>query len=457
MLFFCVSNSFAGNVDTYGIGSKASALGGAFTAYADDPYAVYYNPAGLTQIRSTTLSTGVMAINPILKAKDFQVADLNIGPTNIYDKSPVLFAPHLGFAMPINEKIAAGISVYAPFGLMVEWEKNPAKNPGAYNCYKAGITREVATPALAYQVNDQWSFGLGVSMGKATDELKVQSYGLYALGVGVMGTPITAAEKIKMDDNFNYSFNVGTMYKPSQAVSIGLTYRSKTDVSYDGHLEFIGLDDSEKARLNTLLQIGSKSAMTSLSKYKFDVSMDNMDFPDQVQGGIRYQPYDRLSMEMDVVWTHWSMIDKETLKIDDPELRNTLAILSGFAGETTTGASLTNLRDWNDTRQLKFGIEWLMTDICRLRGGYFYDPTPIPDNTFDVVWADADKKTYSIGMGLDLNRWTVDTVLQYTMVEQERIIGGESVNLNNSFGGNSVALKADGAIWGFGATVSYAF
>ncbi|PIP37738.1 MAG: hypothetical protein COX19_15930 [Desulfobacterales bacterium CG23_combo_of_CG06-09_8_20_14_all_51_8] len=143
--------------------------------------------------------------------------------------------------------------------------------------------------------------------------------------------------------------------------------------------------------------------------------------------------------------------------MDDPELRSALAILSGFAGETTTGASKTNPRNWNDTRQLKFGIEWLMTDMLKLRGGYFFDPTPIPDNTFDVIWADADKKTYSIGLGLNLAQWTIDGMVQYTLVEQERIIGGESENLNNSFGGQPVTTKADGELWGFGTTVSYAF
>ena len=33
--------AYAGCVDTLGIGAKASAMGGAFSAYADDPFAVY--------------------------------------------------------------------------------------------------------------------------------------------------------------------------------------------------------------------------------------------------------------------------------------------------------------------------------------------------------------------------------------------------------------------------------
>jgi len=138
MLFFYASNSFAGNVDTYGIGSKAASLGGAFSAYADDPYAAYYNPAGLTQIHSATLSAGVMAINPNLKAKEFQVPDLNIGPANIHDESPILFAPHFGFAMPINEKLAAGVAVYAPFGSCLNGKRIPPKTPARITAIRLG-------------------------------------------------------------------------------------------------------------------------------------------------------------------------------------------------------------------------------------------------------------------------------------------------------------------------------
>lgn len=64
------SASWAGNVDTYGIGSRATALGGAYTANAEGPFAAYYNPAGLTQTERPVASAGIMALNPDLEAKN---------------------------------------------------------------------------------------------------------------------------------------------------------------------------------------------------------------------------------------------------------------------------------------------------------------------------------------------------------------------------------------------------
>lgn len=60
LMLFCVSSVFAG-VDLApflkkGVGAKAIAMGGAFTSVADDPSAVYWNPAGLTKIQMYSIS-----------------------------------------------------------------------------------------------------------------------------------------------------------------------------------------------------------------------------------------------------------------------------------------------------------------------------------------------------------------------------------------------------------------
>jgi long-chain fatty acid transport protein len=51
----------------------------------------------------------------------------------------------------------------------------------------------------------------------------------------------------------------------------------------------------------------------------------------------------------------------------------------------------------------------------------------------------------------------VDGVFQYTTTEQDRLIGGESENLNHAYGGNDLNLDAEGEIFGYGLTVSYKF
>lgn len=429
--------AYAGNIDTFGIGAKATALGGAFSAYADDVYAPYYNPAGLTQLKRMQFSAGLMVLDPELKARNYEVVDLNtgatvLGPTDTSDQSENLYPPNIGFGMPVTDNMAFGIAAYAPFGVDLKWESNYPDNPAAFNAFEQGIDRVVATPTLAYKMSDQWSFGAGVSLGTASNHAKLWSYPLIARG-------ISAYEDVDMDDDFNWSVNVGTMYKPIETVSIGLTYRSRTDTKFEGDLELASLSPAEQAALG-------------LPKTKFDVSLDGLDFPDQVQGGVRFAPTDRVSIEADVVWTHWNIIDNEVLETDDPVL---IALLGGSSEQSTP-------RNWNNTTQVKAGIEWKATDMWTVRGGWFYDPTPIPDDTFDVLWADADKNTYSVGLGWNFENWFVDGVFQYTRVEKDsRIIGGESENLNDTYSlpgaEREVKLEAEGEIWGYGLTVGYLF
>lgn len=431
LLFSAIS--YGANIDTYGVGSKATALGGAYAAYADDVYAIYYNPAGLMQLKQKEISLGTHVIDPKLEGKNYLVdigGSTLAGPDDFEDESRVLIVPHIGFAMPINEKMAFGIAAYVPFGLNIKWDDTPSLylNPASYNCYEAAYFREVVVPTIAYKVNDKLSVGIGVALGRAESWSYKNAYEFL---------PLSVREKVEMTDDFNYSFNFGVMYKPTNQLTLGLTYRSMTKEDFEGDLKLTDIDAQKKQLLQA----------QGLTKFKTDVALDDLYLPNQIQIGLRYTPIEKLSIEADVVWTQWSIVDYQTLEIKDPVFQAALG-----------GKELKVRRDWKDTNQVKIGVEYKATDIFTLRIGYFYDPTPIPEDTFDMIWPDADKKTYSIGAGINLGNWQIDGVVQYTMTEKDTVIGGESENLNHSYGHNAqVKTKAQGELWGFGLTVTYRF
>ncbi|SNR64490.1 OmpP1/FadL family transporter [Desulfurobacterium atlanticum] len=415
LVFFFSFSAHAGNVDTFGIGSAATALGGAFSATADDPYAVYYNPAGLVNIDGQVVSFGFELLNPELKVDNFKAEDgsgAKVVPYNVEvkDESPVLPVPFMGYAVKLNEKLAFGVVAYVPYGLHIKWNSDPSINPAAYNCFESYYIRGVVTPTVAFKFNKNLSFGFGVSFGRSDAGTQRRFYD--------PTIPSLHNKIVKSDfsDDFNVSFNFGMMYKPADKVTLGLTYRSRTATDFKGSVEIEG--------------VASVDATTKI------------DHPEQIQGGIRYTPDDRLSLELDVVWTHWSAIDKYVVKFDQSLLGKTEEVF---------------VRDWEDTRQVRFGISYKLNEMVVLRGGYFYDPSPIPDHTFDMAWPDADKKTYSAGAGFNFGRLKVDTVIQYSVSESKREIGGESEELNSSYNDGSVALSAEGHLWGIGATVSYSF
>ena len=450
-ILFVAGISWAGNVDTYGIGARATALGGAYAANAEGPYAAYYNPAGLSQLESPVASAGIMAIDPDLEVKNYQVRNNNpqdnpqdLGPMDTSDESSNLYPPHLGFAMPINSNWSFGVSAYVPFGLHLEWESDATKNPMAYNCYESWYERKVVTPTASYSVNENLSFGFGVSLGRSSAGKEYKVFGVTNPGSGDPNYGEAANLQADMTDDFNYSANVGVMYRPHQEWSIGVTYRSQSDADFEGDLDVKDVAGGIQNALNN-------NDLTLKNQY--DISMEDVDHPDQVQFGVRFQPYDAISMEFDLVWTRWSMVDEQTVELDSPD---------PAIKELLDDDKIVYKRDWEDTRQVRVGVEWQASDMVTMRGGYFYDPSPIPDSSFDAQWPDADKKTYSLGAGFELNEnWTVDTVLQYTTVEHDRIVGGESENLNHSYHTDTntakVSTKADATLWGYGTTLNYRF
>lgn len=420
---FCyqVINVSANSNDNYGIGSKAASLGGALSASPDGPYAVFYNPAGLTHEKGRTISVGTLVMNPLIDVDDYKS---NPGPAvDFEDKSPVCFSPHFGYSSSITDKISYGIAGYVPFGFSLEWDDDPNVNPGAYSGYKVWHHREVITPGIAYKINEKLSIGAAVSFGSSHTGNKLVSQGVsYAAGT-------KATFETEMDDDFNYSYNLGVMYKPVNYLSFGLTYRSRTEIDFKGE--------------TTLLIPG-------VMEKDYDIELKNVDHPEQIQAGVKYVYKDRLSIEADILWTRWSIVSDETVKFKHPDLQ----MISVLKGDRQIYQ-----RDWNDVTHVKIGIEYKLNKMVSLRCGFYNDPSPVPSESFDFEWPDADKKTYSLGAGFNFENWEIDTAFIYGVSKERKIAPGESTNANASYPlyPPGVSTNAKGSVHGFGLTVSYKF
>src|SRR5512135_3150752 len=69
VLLFTASTSFAAGFRLPEAGAKAMGMGFAFTAQADDPSAIYFNPAGLTQLKGQNVMLGATYLK--LNGADF--------------------------------------------------------------------------------------------------------------------------------------------------------------------------------------------------------------------------------------------------------------------------------------------------------------------------------------------------------------------------------------------------
>lgn len=517
-LFIIIYNIFiittnivhAADTDTYGIGARASALGGAVSAWACDPFAAYYNPAGLSLINGQMITAGASILQADINFNNFQVSysgDPTINTNkNFSDETTPLIIPALGYAKRLNDKWAFGCAFYAPWGLAIKLDSDPSKNPSAYNAYESYANRVGITFSASHKINRSLSVGIGVTLGRsiaggknrvyisndmgsdfpqykagltsiineadllsqevggnavtttregmnfytqaalsATDEKTAKKYEGYveilrfAYEYGIMEPSDVSGlsspshnhiVEIEMTDTFNYSFNAGIMYQASDIISLGLTYRGRCDAEFKGDIYY----DGQK-----------------MSEGKID-----SDHPEQIQGGIRFLfPNQRLSIETDIVWTHWHINDYEVISLKEG------LTVSPLPGVYQTENILKTDRKWNNTIQVRVGIDYILNDMFVIRAGHFYDPSPIPDDTLDLVHPDADKRTFSAGLGIRLKKWDIDTFINYTNIEQSRSIGGESDNINSTYNlvntESLVSINASGKIYGAGIAVSRTF
>ena len=126
----------------------ATARGNAFVATADSAAAVYYNPAGMTQLENPQMQAGVYAI--VLGN------ETNAGGPTTEAKNELQAAPHIYYARPYNDRLSYGFGMNSPFGLGTDWGRDTPFSPVVT---EARLLFASATAAMAYKVTDELSIG----------------------------------------------------------------------------------------------------------------------------------------------------------------------------------------------------------------------------------------------------------------------------------------------------------
>ena len=352
--------------------ASGTAQGGAFVAQADDPSAIFFNPAGMTQLRGVQTSFGFMFIGGgtsytspagATAHGDFGGTIALPPPFNLYMSANL---KDLGFAALGN--LSAGIGVVSPFGILYRY---PDDGPFSTAVTRQSLPLIDIKPTLAYKLSDQLSIGVGADIytfasfwGSGQSVTKFNSSG----GPG-LPPPGTRMEVNGGDTAAG--FNLSLLYTPFRnedgkpLANVGFIYRSQATMHLTGNL----------------LANGGLVADASTT----------LVLPQVFTGGISVWPirdrHHEWKLELDVDMTGWKSV------------RNTDVHLSN-------GATIPFPQNWRNTYTTMIGTEykWLGLEALpawevALRGGYWHSQTPIPDSSFLPTIPDADQHAVSVGMG----------------------------------------------------------
>ena len=100
-------------------GAKPLAMGNAFAAQADDPSALFFNPAGITQLEGKHLSVGTTIISSEFKYETSEPA-----PSRNETSDGTFFPSTVYYTQQLSDQVWWGLGFFSPFGLETDWNKD---------------------------------------------------------------------------------------------------------------------------------------------------------------------------------------------------------------------------------------------------------------------------------------------------------------------------------------------
>ena len=351
ILFLAPAVARAGGFELNEHGAAATGMVGAFTAKADDPSAIFFNPAGLATQRGLQLYLG-----STIYASQATASGMAGGPRDanlLLMPLPTIYA---SYGLPHD--IAFGIGAFTNYGLTVDW---PGDWPGRFVATKASLTTVTINPTVSWRPYEWIAVGAGVDVTPASTE--------FARSVDLMAGE--AQVDFKGNDT-GVGANVGVLLRtPSswmeRPMTLGVSYRSRYDLSFgDGALTV-----HAPPELSGMLQDAKASTMLPI--------------PDSLSTGFGWQATRPLFLQAQLDWVNWSRFQSLTLNVPSNALMTT-----------------TIPQNWNDGYVARGAAEYAF-ERAKLRIGFGYDWNPVPSSTLSPLLPDSDRWLISAGGSLDLS------------------------------------------------------
>jgi long-chain fatty acid transport protein len=380
LLLAATARTAAANpADLFGFGARGQAMGGAQVAAADDATANYYNPALLARLDTIRIELGYQVALPTLKVN---------GQDNDVDSSRGTI---IDIAVPgqlDGARFSVGAMLFLPDQALTRIRNQSAQQP-RWALYDNLPQRLVFGANAALAIGERLAIGGGISYMAATKGV-VQLKGL-------VGFPrpdqSQLALAIDVDlDTIRYP-EAGIWYRALPWLDLAAAYRGGFYLTIDLAFQLVG-------------DIGSQGAVPVVQNGHVNLHTVSQDLfqPPQFVAGFLARVTPRFQVAFDLEYERWSTFQNPSAKIDPPDLDlgmfNNLVNIPPFPPLPYP--------NFHDILVPRLGLEWLAAQDAHrrviARAGYWYAPSPAPEQVGESNFIDNDKHTFSIGAGYELRR-----------------------------------------------------
>lgn len=457
-LVFLVSLSHSAVLQAAGLeypwqSTAAMGTAQANAAEAADASTVFFNPAGMVRLRSTTVSQagqvlsvrGRFVNDGTTKYENGELVPVTGGSAGSYHPQAIP-AGQFYVVTPYDDRITLGFGLFVPYGANVnyksDWVGRFFKDAGAIESINLN-------PSLAIRFDDKHSLGLGLSAQimhvrlRAGVDVQEGANGIarrtIQSGASQLCSPsglplvggISAAVCSEVADllagplvsdgagegkllfdglGIGHGWNIGYMYRfNDDRTRVGLTYRSAIrmrvsgDVDWDfrdvsGNIpDITGVREGDPVSLAGAMASPQISLQDYTRRYVRPDSDGRIRFttPDSVGMALFHQVDADWAVMGSATWTRSSSIQALRLEIADRQ---------GPNGTVRQGDGVVNTR-FRDTWKIAAGANYRWDERLLLRGGIGFEQTPVPDpESRDATTPDADRVVLSLGANLLLRK-----------------------------------------------------
>jgi long-chain fatty acid transport protein len=353
-------------------GQKALGMAHIGIGFAQDASSVYFNP-GAMSFTQNQLSLGVHFLAPRSSYLDSATNTLTNANNAVFTPFQLYATKSLGK----RKKLTAGFGAYTPYGSGISY---PGTWTGRYVLTNISLQAVYLQPTLAYKINNNFSLGAGFiyAIGNVTLEKDVP----VATSAGDVGHALLKGHGNGM------GFNTGAYYQDSN-LSLGAVYHSRVDMKVKG-------GNATFTNIPTL-------AAASFPNTTFDSKLplaSEMGFG----GAYRFGKGRRTAIAADFNYTFWNSYD--SLGFD-------------YATNTSALSDAKSPRLYEDAYAIRIGAQHQFNNNFALRGGYFYDQTPVQNGYLAPELPDNNKHGLTLGASYAVDKQlTIDASLLYENVPE---------------------------------------